>query len=340
MNWSVPAAIKWIRALEQFDLQYVEQPVPDFDLAGHGAGAARRLDADRRRRGVHERPLGARADQGRRLRRLRRLPVRGGRADARAADRARSRRPPASGARSAAGPSSASRRPPTRTSPPRRRTSRSPTTPTIHCSCDDVLDRAVEIEDGRIAVSHDPGLGVALDPESVAHARGARAPRVTVLRRHQGRRPERRPDPLSVSHPEEEEQQHVRQADESSLSRADQLRELLEGRRGRRRRGRRRRARRPGGAATQARHARRRRRSDGRHGHLGARAGSRASSPRSAAILTINRTAQRADVRLAARVGPEAEHPPGARDELRRSSTRSGSSGTSARASSSTTARS
>ena len=34
MIWSVPAAIKWIRALEQFDLQYVEQPVPDFDVAG------------------------------------------------------------------------------------------------------------------------------------------------------------------------------------------------------------------------------------------------------------------------------------------------------------------
>jgi L-Ala-D/L-Glu epimerase len=34
MNWSVPAAIKWIRALERFDLQYVEQPVPDFDIAG------------------------------------------------------------------------------------------------------------------------------------------------------------------------------------------------------------------------------------------------------------------------------------------------------------------
>jgi L-alanine-DL-glutamate epimerase-like enolase superfamily enzyme len=34
MNWSVPAAIRWIRALEKFDLQYVEQPVPDFDLAG------------------------------------------------------------------------------------------------------------------------------------------------------------------------------------------------------------------------------------------------------------------------------------------------------------------
>jgi L-alanine-DL-glutamate epimerase-like enolase superfamily enzyme len=34
MNWSVPAAIKWIRALEQFDLQFVEQPVPDFDIEG------------------------------------------------------------------------------------------------------------------------------------------------------------------------------------------------------------------------------------------------------------------------------------------------------------------
>jgi L-alanine-DL-glutamate epimerase-like enolase superfamily enzyme len=34
MNWSVPAAIKWIKALEQFDLQFVEQPVPDFDIAG------------------------------------------------------------------------------------------------------------------------------------------------------------------------------------------------------------------------------------------------------------------------------------------------------------------
>lgn len=34
MNWSVPAAIKWIRALETFDLQFVEQPVPDFDVAG------------------------------------------------------------------------------------------------------------------------------------------------------------------------------------------------------------------------------------------------------------------------------------------------------------------
>ena len=34
MMWSVPAAIKWIRGLEHFDLQYVEQPVPDFDVRG------------------------------------------------------------------------------------------------------------------------------------------------------------------------------------------------------------------------------------------------------------------------------------------------------------------
>jgi len=34
MIWSVPAAIRWIRGLESFDLQYVEQPVPDFDVQG------------------------------------------------------------------------------------------------------------------------------------------------------------------------------------------------------------------------------------------------------------------------------------------------------------------
>jgi L-alanine-DL-glutamate epimerase-like enolase superfamily enzyme len=34
MNWSVPAAVKWIRALEPLGLQYVEQPVPDFDVRG------------------------------------------------------------------------------------------------------------------------------------------------------------------------------------------------------------------------------------------------------------------------------------------------------------------
>ncbi len=32
MNWSVPTAIKWIKAMTPFDIQYVEQPVPDYDL--------------------------------------------------------------------------------------------------------------------------------------------------------------------------------------------------------------------------------------------------------------------------------------------------------------------
>ena len=34
MNWSVPAAIKWIKAMEPLDIQFVEQPVPDFDIDG------------------------------------------------------------------------------------------------------------------------------------------------------------------------------------------------------------------------------------------------------------------------------------------------------------------
>ncbi|MSY60379.1 MAG: hypothetical protein F2663_08080 [Actinobacteria bacterium] len=34
MNWSVPTAIKWIKALEPFDLQFTEQPVADFDIEG------------------------------------------------------------------------------------------------------------------------------------------------------------------------------------------------------------------------------------------------------------------------------------------------------------------
>ena len=32
MNWNVPTAIKWIKSLQKFDLQYVEQPVPEYDL--------------------------------------------------------------------------------------------------------------------------------------------------------------------------------------------------------------------------------------------------------------------------------------------------------------------
>ena len=34
MNWSVPTAIKWIKTLQKYNLQYVEQPIPDYDLDG------------------------------------------------------------------------------------------------------------------------------------------------------------------------------------------------------------------------------------------------------------------------------------------------------------------
>ena len=37
MNWSVPTAIKWIKTLRKYGIQYVEQPVPDYDLDGMAA---------------------------------------------------------------------------------------------------------------------------------------------------------------------------------------------------------------------------------------------------------------------------------------------------------------
>jgi len=37
MNWNVPTAIKWIKALQKYGIQYVEQPVPDYDLDGMAA---------------------------------------------------------------------------------------------------------------------------------------------------------------------------------------------------------------------------------------------------------------------------------------------------------------
>jgi len=37
MNWSIPTAVKWIRALQKYNIQYVEQPVPDYDLDGMAA---------------------------------------------------------------------------------------------------------------------------------------------------------------------------------------------------------------------------------------------------------------------------------------------------------------
>ena len=37
MHWSLPTAIKWIKTLQPYDLQYVEQPMPDYDLDGMAA---------------------------------------------------------------------------------------------------------------------------------------------------------------------------------------------------------------------------------------------------------------------------------------------------------------
>ena len=37
MHWSLPTAVKWIKTLQKYDLQYVEQPMPDYDLDGLAA---------------------------------------------------------------------------------------------------------------------------------------------------------------------------------------------------------------------------------------------------------------------------------------------------------------
>jgi len=37
MHWSLPTAIKWIKTLQKYDIQYVEQPLPDYDLDGLAA---------------------------------------------------------------------------------------------------------------------------------------------------------------------------------------------------------------------------------------------------------------------------------------------------------------
>jgi len=37
MHWSLPTAIKWIKTLQKYEIQYVEQPLPDYDLDGLAA---------------------------------------------------------------------------------------------------------------------------------------------------------------------------------------------------------------------------------------------------------------------------------------------------------------
>ena len=169
MNWSVPAAIKWIRALEQFDLQFVEQPVPDFDLAGMAQvrrAVATPIAADESCTSVRSAIELIKADA---CDVFVVYPVRGGRADARERRSPRSRPRRASGARSAAGPSSASRPRPTRISRRRRRTSPFANDTHYPLQLERRPRRAGRDRGRRHRPYHgEPGLGVTLDPEAVA----------------------------------------------------------------------------------------------------------------------------------------------------------------------------
>lgn len=70
MMWSVSAAIKWIRGLEHFALQSVEQPVPDFDCRGWRARRSRTTTSASARPSTRDQPAG---DHRHGLRRQRRL---------------------------------------------------------------------------------------------------------------------------------------------------------------------------------------------------------------------------------------------------------------------------
>ena len=357
MNWSVPAAIKWIRALEQFDLQYVEQPVPDFDLDGHGAGAARRLDADRRRRELHERALGARADQGRRLRRLRRLPVRGGRAHARAADRR---------ARGGGGQVvrdrqlGRARRRDDGERPRRRRVAELPVRQRHPLST--AAERRPRSSRSRSRTARSRSRTIPASASRSTRRASRRSPALELRESPfyddiRGRRAERRPDPLrtSLCGPDDRQEAAARLVParpEAGGVMSEKLAESLFERRSAGANCSRRQARsapaRSSPAPSPGPPARRRgaSRSVGRRRcRRAAPSPGRSSRIRACiapfgAILTINHTAQRADVRLAARVGPEAEHQARARRELRRRQLEADRLERSGRASSSRTARS
>jgi L-alanine-DL-glutamate epimerase-like enolase superfamily enzyme len=171
MNWSVPAAVKWIRTLERFDLQYVEQPVPDFDLQGMAQV----------RRSVSV-PIAA--DEGcTSVRSALELikaeacdvfvvyPSEAGgltRACEIATLAAAAGKWCVIGSWAELGVATTANAHVVASSP------HFPFASDTHypLQLNDVLTRAVEIEDGKIEVSHDPGLGIALDPENVAYLAG------------------------------------------------------------------------------------------------------------------------------------------------------------------------
>jgi L-alanine-DL-glutamate epimerase-like enolase superfamily enzyme len=171
MNWSVPAAVKWIRALEQFDLQYVEQPVPDFDL--QGLAQVRRsvsvpIAADEACTSVRSALELIKADA---CDVFVVYPSEAGgltRACEIATLAAAAGKWSVIGSWAELGVATTANAHVVASSP------HFPFASDTHypLQLNDVLTRAVEIEGGRIEVSHDPGLGIALDPVSVAYLAG------------------------------------------------------------------------------------------------------------------------------------------------------------------------
>src|SRR6478609_7629475 len=171
MMWSVPAAIKWIRGLEHLDLQYVEQPVPDFDVQG--------LAQVRRSVGV---PIAA--DEGCTDLRSALELIKADACDvfvvypSEAGGLTRALQiaalATAAGKWCAIGSWAELGVATTANAHVVAASSYFPFASDTHypLQLEDVLAHAVEIEDGKIAVSHDPGLGIALDPENVAHLAG------------------------------------------------------------------------------------------------------------------------------------------------------------------------
>ena len=171
MNWSVPAAIKWIRALEQFDLQYVEQPVPDFDLEGMAQvrrAVSTPIAADESCTDVRSALALIKAEA---CDVFVVYPSEAGgltRASQIAALAAAAGKWCAIGSWAELGVAT------TANAHVVAASSNFPFASDTHypLQLNDVLTHAVEIENGRIAVSHEPGLGIALDPENVAYLAG------------------------------------------------------------------------------------------------------------------------------------------------------------------------
>jgi L-alanine-DL-glutamate epimerase-like enolase superfamily enzyme len=171
MNWSVPAAVKWIRALEPFDLQYVEQPVPDFDLQGMAAvrrAVSTPIAADEACTGLRSAVELIKADA---CDVLVVYPSEAGgltRACQIAALASETGKWCAIGSWAELGVATVANAHVVAAS------SNFPFASDTHYpfQLDDVLTSAVRIEDGTITVPHGPGLGVTLDPDHVARLAG------------------------------------------------------------------------------------------------------------------------------------------------------------------------